>query len=397
MAEEKIPGRARRSGVRRDETPTGVEACGARRGFLRASLLLAVPLALPFLSVAVAAGELPPPDGAAATVVNVRDKGARGDGAHDDTAAIQMAIDALPASGGTVIIPDGNYMVDAARSINLRSNTHLQMTAAATLSALPNDLERSYVLKVWRADNVQITGGRIVGERAGHRGTTGEWGYGINIQASNNVSVVGTQVSDCWGDGIWIGGLGRRASVTVSTQVTLDHVVSTNNRRQGLSIGPVRGVTVMHSTFSNTHGTKPQAGIDIEPQGQGPARDITFSDCTITGNQGSGLEVHENVSGVVLKRCKIQDNNGYGVLVGGASGLTIADNVIVGNGLVGVAMSAKASDARIDGNTLTGNSARFLRRLATSLGSMNVSDRTHNLRVDGAARGITVSGNTFQP
>jgi parallel beta-helix repeat protein len=397
MVRKKFPWHAGPCDAHRDETPASVEACGARRGFLRASLLLAVPLALPFVSAAVVAGERRSPAVSAAPVINVRDKGARGDGAHDDTAAIQAAIDALPASGGTVIIPDGNYMIDATRSVNLRSNTHLQMTAGATLTALANELERSYMLKVWRADNVQITGGRIVGERVGHRGTTGEWGYGINIQASNNVSVVGTHVSDCWGDGIWIGGLGRRASVTVSTQVTLDHVVSTNNRRQGLSIGPVRGVTVSHSTFSNTRGTKPQAGIDIEPQGQGPASDITFSDCTITGNQGSGLEIHENVSGVVLKRCKIQDNNGYGVLVGGASGLTIADNVIVGNGLVGVAMSAKASDARIDGNTLTGNSARFLRRLATSLGSMNVSDRAHNLRVDGAARGITVSGNTFQP
>ena len=376
---------------------TAQEVFSARRGFLRGSLLLMAPLALPIFAVPVAAWCSRMPVAQDAPMINVRDKGARGDGVHDDTAAIQAAIDALPASGGTVTILDGNYMIDAARSINLRSNTRLQMTPAATLSAMANDLERSHVIKVWRANNVQIIGGRVVGERAGHRGTTGEWGYGINIQASNNVRVIGTHISDCWGDGIWIGGLGRRAHVTVSTNVTLDHVVSTNNRRQGLSIGPVRGVTVIHSTFSNTHGTKPQAGIDIEPQGQGPARDITFSDCTIKGNQGSGLEVHENVSGVVVKNCKIQDNNGYGVLSVGASQLTISDNLIAGNGLVGVAMSAKASHARITGNTLTGNSARYMRRFAASLSSMRVSDRAHNLRIDEAAQDITVSGNKFQP
>jgi polygalacturonase len=368
----------------------------ARRGFLRGSLLLIAPLALSFLSVPTAAWARLPGD-AGGPVIDVRDKGALGDGRRDDTAAIQAAIDALPPSGGTVAIPDGNYMVDASRSINLRSNTRLQMTPAATLSAIANDLERSYVIKVWRAHNVQIIGGRVVGERAGHRGTTGEWGYGINIQASNNVSVIGTHISDCWGDGIWIGGLGKRANVMVSTNVTLDRVVSTNNRRQGLSIGPVRGVSVTRSTFSNTHGTKPQAGIDIEPQGQGPASDITFSDCTITGNQGSGLEVHENVSGVVLKHCKVQDNNGYGVLAGGTSQLTITDNVIARNGLVGVAMSAKASHVQITGNTLTGNSTRYLRRLVSSLGSLGASDRAHNLRIDEAAQNITVSGNRFQP
>jgi nitrous oxidase accessory protein NosD len=270
------------------------------------------------------------------------------------------------------------------------------MAAATTLTAKPNDLKRSHVIKVWRANNVQIIGGRIVGERAGHRGTTGEWGYGINIQASDNVRVVGTHISDCWGDGIWIGGLGRRANVKVSTNVTLDHVVSTNNRRQGLSIGPVRGVTVTHSTFSNTHGTKPQAGVDIEPQGQGPARDITFSDCTITGNQGSGLEIHENVSGVVLKNCKIHDNNGYGVLSAGASRLTISENLIAGNGLVGIAMSPSTRHVRITGNTVAGNSAKYLRRLVSSLSSMRVSDRAHNLRIDEAGQDITVSGNKFQ-
>jgi polygalacturonase len=368
----------------------------ARRDFLRGSLLLIVPLALPLLSAPCAAwarGQA----AAGAPTINVRDKGARGDGMHDDTSAIQAAINALPISGGTVLIPDGRYMIDASRSINLRSNTRLQMTPAATLGAIANDLERSHVIKVWRVNNVQIVGGRVVGERAEHRGTTGEWGYGINIQASNNVSVVGTHISDCWGDGIWIGGLGKRANVKVSTNVTLDHVVSTNNRRQGLSIGPVRGVRVLRSTFSDTNGTKPQAGIDIEPQGQGPARDITFSDCTITGNQGSGLEVHENVSGVVMKRCKVQDNKGYGVLAGATSQLVITDNVITGNGLVGVAMSAKASDVQITGNTLTGNSARYLRRLVSSLGTLGAGDRAHNLRVDQAAQNITVSGNTFQP
>jgi polygalacturonase len=369
---------------------------GARRDFLRGSLLLIVPLALPWLSTPCAAWARRPA-AASGPTIDVRDKGARGDGMHDDTAAFQAAIDALPASGGTVIVPDGRYMIDAARSINLRSNTRLQMTPAATLGAIANDLERSHVIKVWRADNVQIVGGRVVGERAGHRGTTGEWGYGINIQASNNVSVVGTHISDCWGDGIWIGGLGKRANVTVSTNVTLDQVVSTNNRRQGLSIGPVRDVRVIRSTFSNTNGTKPQAGIDIEPQGQGPARDITFSDCTITGNQGSGLEVHENVSGVVLKRCRVQDNNGYGVLAGATSQLAITDNVITGNGLVGVAMSARASDVQITGNTLTGNSARYLRRLVSSLGALGAGDRARNLRIDQAAQNITVSGNTFQP
>lgn len=44
---------------------------------------------------------------------NVRMFGAKGDGVTDDTAAIQGAIDALPARGGTVRIPGGRYSISS--------------------------------------------------------------------------------------------------------------------------------------------------------------------------------------------------------------------------------------------------------------------------------------------
>jgi len=40
-------------------------------------------------------------------VVNVKDKGAKGDGHTDDTAAIQAAIDEVAGTGGTVLVPKG--------------------------------------------------------------------------------------------------------------------------------------------------------------------------------------------------------------------------------------------------------------------------------------------------
>lgn len=46
-----------------------------------------------------------------ALVLNVKDFGARGDGTTDDTAAIQRALDAIPAGGATVHFPTGTYLV----------------------------------------------------------------------------------------------------------------------------------------------------------------------------------------------------------------------------------------------------------------------------------------------
>lgn len=44
--------------------------------------------------------------------LNVMDYGAEGDGITDDRAAIQAAIDALPANGGLVLFPEGIYLIE---------------------------------------------------------------------------------------------------------------------------------------------------------------------------------------------------------------------------------------------------------------------------------------------
>ncbi|WP_371400550.1 right-handed parallel beta-helix repeat-containing protein [Kribbella sp. NBC_00662] len=44
-------------------------------------------------------------------VANVRRFGARGDGRHDDTAAFRAALDSLPGEGGVVFVPEGRYLL----------------------------------------------------------------------------------------------------------------------------------------------------------------------------------------------------------------------------------------------------------------------------------------------
>lgn len=380
------------------DNKTNTLASVDRRDFIRRSLFLSLPpLFIQAWNVAsvARAGERQGTSGMAS--ISVRDKGAMGDGAHDDTQAFQSAIDALPVGGGAVVVPAGNYMIDASRAINLRSNMLLQMAPTAQLSAIPNNLPRSHVIKVWRVNNVHIVGGRIVGERNGHLGSTGEWGYGLNISGSQNVTVSDMHISDCWGDGVLVGGIGSGDTAILATDVTLRRVISTNNRRQGLTIAPVNRVMVIDSTFSNSQGTKPEAGIDIEPQTQGLAQNISIIRCTINGNHGTGMEIHDHVVGIVIKNCTIHDNNGYGVLSVGASELTIAENVIRSNGLVGVTMGGATTHAQISGNTFTDNSNRYVRRLSSVLTTGNMSEQSRELRVDKSTNDVTATGNQFSP
>ena len=61
--------------------------------------------------------------------LNVKDFGAAGDGVHDDTAAIQSALDFLPA-GGRLIFPAGTYL---SLPLRLKSHTTLELKRGATL------------------------------------------------------------------------------------------------------------------------------------------------------------------------------------------------------------------------------------------------------------------------
>jgi polygalacturonase len=68
--------------------------------------------------------------------LDIRDFGAKGDGATKDTAAIQQAIDRCSAlGGGEVVVPVGNYLTGA---IALRSHTLLRLDKDAVLSGSPD-------------------------------------------------------------------------------------------------------------------------------------------------------------------------------------------------------------------------------------------------------------------
>lgn len=67
----------------------------------------------------------------AAGVFNVRDFGARGDGATLDTAALNKAIEACAAAGGgQVLVPPGNYL---SGTVVLKSNVHVRLEAGSRI------------------------------------------------------------------------------------------------------------------------------------------------------------------------------------------------------------------------------------------------------------------------
>ena len=294
--------------------------------------------------------------------VRVRDFGARGDGTHDDTHAFQAAVDALE-HGGIVDVPSGIYRIDPLRSVRLRSGVHLRMAKGAELHAIPNAAPRAYVLLIQAATDVEVSGGRIVGDRDRHLGTEGEWGHGIAIYDGVRVLIRDIHISRCWGDGISIGGKRRgKNDPRPSMDVEIANIRSIGNRRQGLSIGRSRRVYVHDSEFADTGGTPPMAGIDVEPDKGDPARDVRIVRCLCRRNRGPGIQVWHETFNVLIRDCTIEHNRNPGILAVGATDLAIEGNRIRDNAKVGIVLRKGARGVRIAGNTFEGNAPGRPRR-----------------------------------
>lgn len=61
---------------------------------------------------------------------DIREFGAKGDREQNDQPAIQAAIDACKGTGGTVLIPPGDYLTS---SLHLASNVEIRIATGATL------------------------------------------------------------------------------------------------------------------------------------------------------------------------------------------------------------------------------------------------------------------------
>ena len=319
------------------------------------------------------------------SALDARAFGARGDGISDDTRALQAAIDALPA-GGTLALGPGNYVIDPERSLRLRSRTRLSMTPETRLIARANAAPRAYVLLIEGVHDVQVSGGRIVGDRDHHLSSAGEWGHGIMVRGAEQVSLRDLHITKCWGDGISVGGISGVRMVP-SRDVRIEDVICTGNRRQGLTIGRSRNVRVLRSHFLATHGTLPGCGIDIEPDPGGSADDIAIEACTLRGNHGAGLQVYERGHGITVRRCIIRGNRGDGVLIRGGEQCVLEDNDIAENGLRGIVVQGGARDIAVAGNRFAGNAAGLRKKKPQAMkGWMHVD-------VAKAARGVRIDRN----
>lgn len=125
-------------------------------------------------------------------------------------------------------------------------------------------------------------------------------------------------------------------------------------------MGPANGVWITNSVFSNTYGTLPMAGIDIEPMGQGPVSNIHISGNVFKGNHGNGIEIHSGIDGLHVYKNQMLENNGFGVLSVAGSNMTFNSNTMSRNGLAGLGLNGGTNHVVAKYNQITFNSTRYM-------------------------------------
>ncbi|MBB6501272.1 right-handed parallel beta-helix repeat-containing protein [Pedobacter cryoconitis] len=255
--------------------------------------------------------------------------GALGDGINDDTVAIQNAIN-YAAGKFSVRIPKGTFMIKAhyefydpsasgflidKGGIYLNDNSTLLMDDGCYLKAINNQNTAYNIIRIYGKKNVTIKGGHLVGDRYFTATRGGEWGYGLAISGCENVYVEDLTASDCWGDGFNLQVINDTSGITLNQNIYFNRCTADNNRRQGMSVEGGKNLTFFACRFTNTKGTDPACGVDIEPYSDDNIVDnVLFERCYFKNNYSAAFKVWGNgISNVkVLNSIFTGDNTGIG-------------------------------------------------------------------------------------
>lgn len=243
-------------------------------------------------------------------LVSVKDFGAKGDGVTDDTAAIQAAI----AAADNLYWPEGTYLVDTASNAMVPTSKigMWWYGYGATIKAKDGATAagNALMLRLFNCSNVVIEGLTFDGNRA-NRTAFASSSHCIQINDGDDIVLRDVVIKNSTYDGIYVRGTTPGTESTYPTKILFDNVVVDNAYRNGLSLVGANGVTIRGGRFTNTNGTAPQAGIDIEPNASDTylVKNVLIEGTHFEGNTGTGISASGNV-GVLCDNIKLMNITG---------------------------------------------------------------------------------------
>lgn len=352
--------------------------------------------------------------------------GAKCDGTTDDRAAIQRALNAVPATGAQVELPNGVCVI--ADSLWIKSHTHLKgkggRSGATVIKRKAGMYTDAIIAGLYDGSNhSRSTYSQWIG---GLPYTVSNVGYGIQISGiyiDGNGTVSGQPplepnppLASYRGSGIfiqWVDG------------VSLDDVVTQSVSNDGAWIGACRHVTVTNSEFSNNFllnpvGAGTRNGITIAgtmAQLDSSGDDVLIvSNVIAQANENLGIAVQARSPGglsaglfggiIIVTNSVTKGNRDHGILVeagtgcasaeacGPVKGVVISNNLSTGDGVgtancsAGIGAAYAAHDILLSNNVVR-NSGCF-GMLVAGAGAIVVSGNIIDGYAETATSGVPV-------
>ncbi|NEU08806.1 hypothetical protein GZH53_10825 [Flavihumibacter sp. R14] len=206
------------------------------------------------------------------------------DGSKDYTSYVQAAITkysniVFPAF--PILINDNGLRIGSNKTISFPEGSEVRLKGTSSSGY--------YMLNIYDATNVTLYNPVVVGDRNSHIGTSGEFGIGIGIRGSSNITIYSPKVSNCWGDGIYIG---QAVDKSICKNIVIKDAYLRKNRRDGISIIAVDGLLLDNIYAGYTDGTKPMTGINFEPNNpECELKNIRINNPVTEFNGSNGIQV----------------------------------------------------------------------------------------------------------
>jgi|GEM_PF-1885370 len=276
-----------------------------------------------------------------------------------------------------IIIPTETYYLDATHKdvttptnwqnifVDVKSDITLDFNGSTFIQV--NTAQPSYTMfSILNCENVTLKNGTLRGDTLGHDyttfGGTHEFGFGIRIASSKNITITNMDIYEMTGDSILIDGIGSYGhymeEAIANGAIMPENIQILNsklhdNRRQGISVTGCNNLYVAGCEIYNIGqfmGTLPMAGIDLESDMGWAIDNSVIENNTFYNNANSAVTLAwSGREDATARNTIIRNNEVYGTLSAGYGDNTMIINNVIRDGGVSV------SDTDIPTNTLIEN------------------------------------------